>query len=101
MLSLQSNARRDADLTRSVLSKKGSCGDYNSDSALIVALNTPQNPAQHCGDYVLITNTANGKQVKAKVADSESLSFLSNTLSFVRGTDLLFRHVACPSCSCQ
>lgn len=48
----------------------GSCGDYNPDSALIVALNYPQKPAEHCGDYVLITNTANGKQVKAKVADT-------------------------------
>ncbi|GJN92097.1 hypothetical protein Rhopal_005126-T1 [Rhodotorula paludigena] len=48
----------------------GSCGARNPDSALIVAMNTPQvSGGAHCGKFVTITNTANGKKVRAKVAD--------------------------------
>ncbi|SCV68380.1 BQ2448_501 [Microbotryum intermedium] len=48
----------------------GSCGKYNSDSAIIVAVNTPQvNGGSHCGRYVTILNTSNKKIIRAKVAD--------------------------------
>jgi len=48
----------------------GSCGKVNPDSALIIAMNTPQvSGGAHCGKYVTLTNQANGKSVRAKVAD--------------------------------
>lgn len=48
----------------------GSCGTVHADSAVIVAMNVDQagNNA-HCGQYVHITNTANGKSITALVAD--------------------------------
>ncbi|GAA5898217.1 hypothetical protein JCM8208_000186 [Rhodotorula glutinis] len=49
----------------------GSCGKVNSDSAYIVAMNSPQVAGgSHCGQYVTVTNTANGKSVRAQVADT-------------------------------
>ncbi|GAA6057914.1 hypothetical protein JCM3770_002202 [Rhodotorula araucariae] len=48
----------------------GSCGRKNSDSTLLVAMNTPQvSGGKYCGRYVTVTNTANGKSVRALVAD--------------------------------
>ncbi|BGP36343.1 hypothetical protein JCM10449v2_000243 [Rhodotorula kratochvilovae] len=48
----------------------GSCGKKNSDSTLLVAMNSPQvSGGKHCGRYVTLTNTANGKSVRALVAD--------------------------------
>lgn len=46
----------------------GACGDYNPDSALIVAMNHEQYSNGECGKFVKITNTQNGKTVTAKVA---------------------------------
>ncbi|ORY74995.1 RlpA-like double-psi beta-barrel-protein domain-containing protein-containing protein [Leucosporidium creatinivorum] len=49
----------------------GSCGWQKSDSDYIVAMNSPQvSNGAHCGKYVQVTNTANGKSVKAMVADT-------------------------------
>lgn len=49
----------------------GNCGDYNQDSAYIVALFSPQyENGAHCGKKVKLTNTANGNSVEATVADS-------------------------------
>ncbi|KAM0753881.1 barwin-like endoglucanase [Meredithblackwellia eburnea MCA 4105] len=47
----------------------GACGNYNSDSALIVALQSQLYSQSYCGKTVVITNTANGKSVTATVAD--------------------------------
>ncbi|GAA6002822.1 hypothetical protein JCM10207_007699 [Rhodosporidiobolus poonsookiae] len=46
----------------------GSCGKVNSDSAMIVAMNTPQKSGS-CGKYVTVKNQANGKSIRALVAD--------------------------------
>ncbi|GAA5960738.1 hypothetical protein JCM3765_007312 [Sporobolomyces pararoseus] len=48
----------------------GSCGNVNGDYAQIVALNSPQNPGAHCGQWVTIKNTENGKTTSAMVADT-------------------------------
>ncbi|GAA5985194.1 hypothetical protein JCM5350_004267 [Sporobolomyces pararoseus] len=49
----------------------GSCGNWNGDNTLIVALNTPQvrSMGNKCGAWVNIKNTSNGKTVKAKIQD--------------------------------
>lgn len=48
----------------------GACGDTHSDSDIICALETATYAnGAHCGKYVLITNTENGKTVKVLVAD--------------------------------
>ncbi|KAM0793362.1 hypothetical protein ACM66B_000817 [Microbotryomycetes sp. NB124-2] len=48
----------------------GSCGWKSSDGDKVVAVNTPQVANQgHCGKYVIIENTSNGRQLRAKVAD--------------------------------
>ncbi|KAK4055298.1 hypothetical protein OIV83_000581 [Microbotryomycetes sp. JL201] len=48
----------------------GSCGWKSSDGDKVVAVNTPQVANQgHCGKWVVIQNTANGRQLRAKVAD--------------------------------
>ncbi|PLW24172.1 hypothetical protein PCANC_04241 [Puccinia coronata f. sp. avenae] len=48
----------------------GACGDTNSESDYIVAMNQPQyNGGAPCHKTVSITNLANGKTVKAKVTD--------------------------------
>ncbi|KDE09679.1 hypothetical protein MVLG_00083 [Microbotryum lychnidis-dioicae p1A1 Lamole] len=48
----------------------GSCGKYNRDSTIIVAVNSPQvNGGSHCGRYVTIMNTSNKKIIRARVAD--------------------------------
>ncbi|KAG8978260.1 hypothetical protein FRB94_014117 [Tulasnella sp. JGI-2019a] len=46
----------------------GACGQYNSDSALIAAMNSAQYPGT-CGKSIVVTNTANGKSVTAVVED--------------------------------
>lgn len=49
----------------------GSCGNVNSDSAFIVAVNAAQvNGGSHCGQTVQIKNTQNGRTITAKVADT-------------------------------
>ncbi|GAA5899440.1 RlpA-like double-psi beta-barrel domain-containing protein [Sporobolomyces salmoneus] len=49
----------------------GSCGQVNGDYSMIVALNAPQRSENsHCGQWVTIKNTQNGKTVSAKVADT-------------------------------
>ncbi|GAA5985200.1 hypothetical protein JCM5350_004270 [Sporobolomyces pararoseus] len=48
----------------------GSCGNYNSDSAYIVAVNANQMNSGMCGKSVTIRNTSNGKQINAQVADT-------------------------------
>lgn len=49
----------------------GSCGNYNSDYTNLVALSYSQvNGGAHCGQYVNIKNTANGRTVTAIVADT-------------------------------
>ncbi|GAA5928873.1 RlpA-like double-psi beta-barrel domain-containing protein [Sporobolomyces koalae] len=49
----------------------GSCGNYNSDYANIVALSYSQvNGGSHCGQGVKITNTNTGATVYATVADT-------------------------------
>ncbi|BGP36340.1 hypothetical protein JCM10449v2_000240 [Rhodotorula kratochvilovae] len=48
----------------------GSCGNYASDSDYVVAVNAPQMNSGWCGRSVKITNTANGKTISAKVADT-------------------------------
>ena len=48
----------------------GACGIAHSDSDLIVALQTQEYAGgKNCGRSVSITNTANGRQVAATVAD--------------------------------
>ncbi|KAK4050479.1 hypothetical protein OIO90_005062 [Microbotryomycetes sp. JL221] len=48
----------------------GSCGWKSNDGDKVVAVNTPQVANQgHCGQWVIIQNASNGKQIKAKVAD--------------------------------
>jgi len=47
----------------------GACGNVNSDSAYIVAVNSAQYDSSKCGQSVSITNTANGKSITATVAD--------------------------------
>ncbi|KAL8287007.1 hypothetical protein RQP46_004013 [Phenoliferia psychrophenolica] len=47
----------------------GACGSVNVDSAKIVALQSAFYSSAKCGKTVVITNTANGKSVTAKVAD--------------------------------
>lgn len=53
----------------------GACGDYNPDSALIVAMNHEQYAQGNCGKWVKITNTANGKTVTAKIAGELCFGF--------------------------
>jgi hypothetical protein len=53
-----------------VLNEAGSCGQVNGDYSAIIALNSAQNPGAHCGQWVTIKNTQNGKTVSAKVADT-------------------------------
>ncbi|BGP33604.1 hypothetical protein JCM10296v2_005408 [Rhodotorula toruloides] len=53
----------------------GACGNYNPDSASIVALDSRLygnmgQVSQYCGRELTITNTANGKSVVATVADT-------------------------------
>ncbi|GAA5957442.1 hypothetical protein JCM3765_001140 [Sporobolomyces pararoseus] len=50
----------------------GSCGNYNSDSAYIVALNQAMvsSGGNRCGTQVQIKNTANGKTITATIADT-------------------------------
>ncbi|GAA6058515.1 hypothetical protein JCM10212_006954 [Sporobolomyces blumeae] len=49
----------------------GSCGQVNGDYSMIVAMNAPMvDGGSHCGQWVNIKNTANGKTVTAKVADT-------------------------------
>ncbi|BGP52691.1 hypothetical protein JCM8202_004782 [Rhodotorula sphaerocarpa] len=49
----------------------GSCGNVNSDSAYIVAMNVAQvDGGAHCGQQVHITNTQNGKSITCTVADT-------------------------------
>ncbi|GAA6063674.1 hypothetical protein JCM10212_000410 [Sporobolomyces blumeae] len=49
----------------------GSCGQVNGDYSMIVAMNAPMvDGGAHCGQWVNIKNTANGKTVTAKVADT-------------------------------
>ncbi|SCV72288.1 BQ2448_4982 [Microbotryum intermedium] len=53
----------------------GACGNYNLDATPLVALQyllygDTDSKSQYCGRYVNITNTANGKQVIAIVADA-------------------------------
>ncbi|BGP37885.1 hypothetical protein JCM10450v2_001821 [Rhodotorula kratochvilovae] len=48
----------------------GSCGNYASDSDYIVAVNAAQMNSGLCGKTVKITNTANGKTITARVADT-------------------------------
>lgn len=47
----------------------GACGEYNDDSAYIVAMNSAQYDSSKCGQMVHVTNTANGQSVSAKIAD--------------------------------
>jgi expansin (peptidoglycan-binding protein) len=56
----------------------GACGEYNSDSAMIIAINGASSDSYwtdysqkspYCGRWVTIENTDNGKTVVAKVAD--------------------------------
>jgi len=48
----------------------GACGNYNKDSAKVVALDYRMySNGDHCGKTVKVTNTANGKSVVATVAD--------------------------------
>ncbi|KAM0752405.1 barwin-like endoglucanase [Meredithblackwellia eburnea MCA 4105] len=48
----------------------GSCGTVHGDYDYIVAMNTAQNPGSHCWQYVQITNTQNGRSVRAQVVDT-------------------------------
>ncbi|BGP13810.1 hypothetical protein JCM10213_006357 [Rhodosporidiobolus nylandii] len=48
----------------------GSCGNYNSDSTYLVAVNAAQMNSGWCGRTVQITNNANGKTVTATVQDT-------------------------------
>merc|ERR1719359_1372432 len=48
----------------------GSCGNYASDSDYVVAVNAAQMNSGWCGRTVNIKNTANGKTISAKVADT-------------------------------
>jgi len=49
----------------------GNCGNYNPDSALIVALYTGvYGSGEYCGKTVTLKNTSNGNTVTATVADS-------------------------------
>ena len=74
----------------------GSCGKVNSDSAYIVAMNSPQVAGgSHCGQYVTVTNTANGKSVRAQVADTcVPLSLPSSAPLVARGVAVLRRAAA-------
>jgi hypothetical protein len=46
----------------------------NLDTSLVIAINTHQaSNNAHCGKYIQIKNTSNGKTVTALVADSECL----------------------------
>ncbi|WVQ84225.1 hypothetical protein IAT38_006376 [Cryptococcus sp. DSM 104549] len=50
----------------------GACGWDNTDSDYVVALNRPQykaNSGTNCGQWVVITNTQNGRTANAYVAD--------------------------------
>ncbi|GAA6036500.1 hypothetical protein JCM8097_003536 [Rhodosporidiobolus ruineniae] len=48
----------------------GACGDYNSNSAIIVALpSSTYANGKYCGKTLTITRTSSGKTLKAKVAD--------------------------------
>ncbi len=53
----------------------GACGNYNSDSAYIVAIDSAWWPnyqsgsSDLCGKWMTITNTANGNTAVAQVAD--------------------------------
>lgn len=49
---------------------KGSCGDPNPDSAMIVAVKSGIMNSGLCGKQVQLRNTATGKTVTAKVADT-------------------------------
>ncbi|GJN88632.1 hypothetical protein Rhopal_001598-T1 [Rhodotorula paludigena] len=48
----------------------GSCGNYNSDSAYIIAVSASQMNSGLCGKKVSIRNTSNGKSITATVADT-------------------------------
>ncbi|BGO88836.1 hypothetical protein NBRC10512_002192 [Rhodotorula toruloides] len=48
----------------------GSCGNYNSDSDYIVAVNAAQMNSGWCGKTVHITNTATGASITATIADT-------------------------------
>jgi len=48
----------------------GSCGDYNSDDAIIVAVKSGIMGSQLCGKSVTLRNTATGKSITAKIADT-------------------------------
>lgn len=50
----------------------GSCGNYNSDSAYIIAVSASQMNSGLCGKKVSIRNTSNGKSITATVADTVS-----------------------------
>lgn len=79
----------------------GSCGSYNSDSALIVALNSPQIASfgsNKCGSHVTITNTANGRSVRAVIADTcPSCSYGSLDLSLGAYDKVRSSHPVLPS----
>ncbi|PWN29654.1 barwin-like endoglucanase, partial [Jaminaea rosea] len=48
----------------------GSCGNYNSDNAMIVAVDSAIMNSALCGKKVQITNKSNGKTATATVADT-------------------------------
>lgn len=53
-----------------IFSNPGACGNYNSDSTKLVALDSRMyGGGSHCGQMVVIKNTSNGKTVTAKVQD--------------------------------
>ncbi|GAA5995819.1 RlpA-like double-psi beta-barrel domain-containing protein [Rhodotorula paludigena] len=73
----------------------GNCGNYNSDSTLLVALPTNTYAGgSHCGQSVRITKVDTGKQITAKVQDScptcrndQSLDLSWGAFSALGGTE--------------
>ena len=47
----------------------GACGWINSASDYVVAVNSEQYDSSYCGQYVTITNSANGNTETAQIAD--------------------------------
>ncbi|PWN19687.1 barwin-like endoglucanase, partial [Microstroma glucosiphilum] len=72
----------------------GSCGNYNSDSAMIVAVTESMMKSSLCGKKVTIKNTANGNTQTATIADtcpgceSQSLDLSTGLFSALADADM-------------
>ncbi|KAJ3991871.1 RlpA-like double-psi beta-barrel-protein domain-containing protein-containing protein [Lentinula boryana] len=68
----------------------GACGEYNSDSALIAAMDTARygdtgQVSPLCGQYVKITNINNQKTVTVKIADACPTCNSENSIDLSQG----------------